>query len=74
MLERFRRSGFATLRDDWMALDAYAGRAIVLQLPDTRGVHGVAAGVDETGAFLLRDHDGRLKAFSGGEATADQRK
>ncbi len=67
MLDRFRLSGFAALRDDWMALDAYAGKAVSLNMPDTGGVQGVAAGVDETGALLLRGHDGRVKAYSGGE-------
>jgi len=67
MLDRFRHAGFAALRDDWMALDAYAGKAIALHMPDARGVQGVAAGVDETGALLLRDQDGTLQAYSGGE-------
>jgi BirA family transcriptional regulator, biotin operon repressor / biotin---[acetyl-CoA-carboxylase] ligase len=67
MLNNFRSYGFSVLRDEWMALDAYADKPVALQLPDTRGVHGVAAGVDETGAFLLRDPHGVLSAYSGGE-------
>jgi BirA family biotin operon repressor/biotin-[acetyl-CoA-carboxylase] ligase len=66
-LNTFRRYGFAALRDDWMALDAYANKAVALLLPDARGVGGVAAGVDETGAFLLRDQHAGLTAYSGGE-------
>jgi BirA family transcriptional regulator, biotin operon repressor / biotin---[acetyl-CoA-carboxylase] ligase len=50
-----------------MALDAYAGKEVVLQLAGAQGVHGVAAGVDETGAFLLRDPHDRMNAYSGGE-------
>jgi BirA family transcriptional regulator, biotin operon repressor / biotin---[acetyl-CoA-carboxylase] ligase len=66
-LNTFRLYGFPALRDDWMALDAYAGKSVALLLPDARDLQGVAAGVDETGAFLLRDqHDG-LNAYSGGE-------
>jgi BirA family biotin operon repressor/biotin-[acetyl-CoA-carboxylase] ligase len=67
MLKNFRRYGFSALRDDWMALDAYADKAVALLVPDARVVNGVAAGVDVTGAFLLRDHHGALNAFSGGE-------
>ncbi len=67
VLTRFRERGFADLRADWTALDAYAGKAVRLQMPDSRDVHGVAAGVDQTGAFLLRDPQGDLKAFHGGE-------
>jgi len=67
ILTRFRRDGFSALRDEWMALDAYADKSVALLVPDARVVNGVAAGVDETGAFLLRDHVGALNAFSGGE-------
>jgi BirA family biotin operon repressor/biotin-[acetyl-CoA-carboxylase] ligase len=67
VLTLFRQEGFAALREDWMALDAYASKDVLLQLPDTRGVHGVAAGVDETGAFLLRDQDAITHVYSGGE-------
>jgi BirA family transcriptional regulator, biotin operon repressor / biotin---[acetyl-CoA-carboxylase] ligase len=66
-LSVFRQAGFAALRENWMALDAYADRAVVLQLPDARGVQGVASGVDATGAFLLRDHEDEIHAYSGGD-------
>ena len=36
-----------------MALDAYAGKEVSLLLPNTQGMHGVAAGVDDTGAIVL---------------------
>lgn len=67
VLNTFRQHGFAALRADWMALDAFTDRAVVLQLPNTQGVHGVAAGVDDTGAFLLRGMDSSLTAYNGGE-------
>jgi BirA family biotin operon repressor/biotin-[acetyl-CoA-carboxylase] ligase len=67
VLSRFRQHGFAGLRADWLALDAYADKPVALQLPNARGVHGIAAGVDETGAFLLRDQHSVINAFSGGE-------
>lgn len=66
-LTLFRQQGFAALREDWQALDAYAGRTVTLNLPDARKVQGVAAGVDETGAFLLREAEARVAAYSGGE-------
>jgi BirA family biotin operon repressor/biotin-[acetyl-CoA-carboxylase] ligase len=67
VLRAFREGGFAALREEWQALDAYAGRAVALTLPDARSVHGVAAGVDETGAFLLRESASGLNPYSGGE-------
>jgi BirA family biotin operon repressor/biotin-[acetyl-CoA-carboxylase] ligase len=67
VLAVFRQHGFAALRGDWMALDAYADKAVTLKLPDARGVYGMAAGVDESGAFLLRSQHGATNAYSGGE-------
>lgn len=67
MLTLFRAQGFPALRADWLALDAYADKAVTLKLPDLNGVVGVAAGVDETGAFLLRDPQSGIHAYSGGE-------
>jgi BirA family biotin operon repressor/biotin-[acetyl-CoA-carboxylase] ligase len=63
----FREHGFAALREAWEALDAYAGRAVALTLPDARSLHGIASGVDETGAFLLRGANSVLSSHSGGE-------
>jgi len=63
----FRQHGFAALREEWQALDAYAGKSVALALPDARSIHGVACGVDETGAFLLRDEQSILNPYSGGE-------
>jgi BirA family biotin operon repressor/biotin-[acetyl-CoA-carboxylase] ligase len=67
VLTLFRQHGFAALREDWLALDAYAGRAVSLNLPDARSVQGMASGVDEAGAFLLRDTQAILRPYSGGE-------
>lgn len=64
---QFRLHGFAALREDWLVLDAYAGKAVALMLPDARSVQGVASGVDETGAFLLRDACSNVNSYSGGE-------
>lgn len=63
----FRQQGFAGLRDDWMALDAYGGKSVSLKLPDRSEVHGTAAGVDASGALLLRDTPTGLQIFNGGE-------
>lgn len=63
----FRRHGFAALRDEWQTLDAYAGRAVALALADARSVSGIAAGVDETGAFLLDEAAAGIRPYSGGE-------
>lgn len=69
VLTQFRQHGFAALRADWQALDAYAGKPVALSLPDARKIHGVAAGVDDTGAFLLRNAASSLTPYSGGEVS-----
>lgn len=66
LLQIFRDKGFGALRSDWMERDAYAGRNVTLHFPASAPVHGVACGVDDTGAFLLNDKQG-TQAFSGGE-------
>lgn len=67
VMTRFRRDGFAALREDWLALDAYAGKHVSLRFSENRRVSGVAAGVDATGALLLRDRQSQLHAYNGGE-------
>lgn len=67
VLTQFRQGGFSSMREDWLALDAYRGKAVALHLPDTRSVRGTASGVDSTGAFLLRDEQAVIRPYSGGE-------
>ncbi|MBT9567275.1 MAG: biotin--[acetyl-CoA-carboxylase] ligase [Thiobacillus sp.] len=67
VLTVFRQHGFDGLSEDWMALDAYDGKAVSLKLPDRQDIEGVAAGVDTTGALLLRNAKGDVQAYSGGE-------
>lgn len=65
---RFRRHGFAGVREAWQQLDAYAGRRVVLTLPDGRTLRGEAAGVDDSGALCLRPEGGAdLVALTCGE-------
>jgi len=66
--EQFRMHGFAALREAWQELDVYTGRSVVLSMPDGRTLHGVAAGVDDTGALRLRAAPGAQPlTLTGGE-------
>ena len=61
----------ATFADLWNRYDQLRGRPISL-LEGGRRHHGVAAGVDDEGALLLRDEDGRVRRFRAGEVTVEK--
>ncbi len=63
-LDRFSAAGFAAFEADWQRLDLVSGRAVALHSHD-RTVTGVAAGVDEHGALLLRTPHGLERFVSG---------
>ncbi len=54
--DRWEKSGFAPIRDAWLARAAGLGSRIRARLPGREHV-GVFEGVDEQGALLLRDAD-----------------
>jgi BirA family biotin operon repressor/biotin-[acetyl-CoA-carboxylase] ligase len=64
-LGEFEAAGFAAFTDDWQALDLVAGKAVALHSHE-HTVTGVAAGVDEQGALLLKTPQG-LKRFVSGD-------
>ena len=66
-LDEFSAAGFAAFSADWQALDLVAGRAVALHSHD-QTVTGVAAGVDEQGALLLRTAQG-VKRFVSGDVS-----
>lgn len=66
-LDEFAHAGFAAFSADWQALDLVAGRAVALH-SHQQTVTGVAAGVDEQGALLLRTAHG-VKRFVSGDVS-----
>jgi len=67
MLAQYESAGFAAWREEWLALDAYAGQPVMLISGDQRQ-EGVAHGVDETGALRLKTSSG-FELFYGGEVS-----
>lgn len=66
-LPAFDRDGFAPFADSWRAVDAYAGREVVLTLGD-REVFGVANGVSDNGELRLETASG-VQHYNGGEVS-----
>ena len=64
--EVWRGEGFAAIRDAWLARAAGLGQRIRARLSNEE-THGVFEGLDESGALLLRENAGTLRAISAGE-------
>lgn len=60
----FEQEGFAGFHRRWDACDALRGQSITLHLP-TGAVEGIMRGVDEGGALVLEQADGRQTYFTG---------
>ncbi|MBT8132335.1 MAG: biotin--[acetyl-CoA-carboxylase] ligase [Gammaproteobacteria bacterium] len=63
MFRLFQQKGFATLRQEWNHADVLHGQTIEVSGPVP--LSGVADGVDETGALLLRSDDAIHQIYSG---------
>lgn len=64
-LETFEVRGFAAFRMEWTRLHAQQGERIRVVLPGGAAAEGVAVGVDEAGALLLRTDAGVERLHSG---------
>ena len=64
LLADFEHQGFAGWRDDWQALDAFAGSPVVLTTGASQ-MGGVARGVDERGALQLETTTGVQPVYGG---------
>ncbi|MCB1687216.1 MAG: bifunctional biotin--[acetyl-CoA-carboxylase] ligase/biotin operon repressor BirA [Halioglobus sp.] len=60
----FEQQGFAHWRDEWQALDAFAGEPVVLHTGSGQ-LAGVARGVDERGALQLETTTGVQSVYGG---------
>jgi BirA family biotin operon repressor/biotin-[acetyl-CoA-carboxylase] ligase len=67
-MANFEQSGLAGFRDEWLSLDAFAGKPVVLQNAQTQ-VTGIVQGIDESGALILRNSAGQLHKYMSGEVS-----
>jgi BirA family biotin operon repressor/biotin-[acetyl-CoA-carboxylase] ligase len=68
VLQIFARAGFAPLRGEWEQAHAFAGRQVVVALPDRSEYSGLVAGVAEDGALLVGS-GGNVRRFHSGEVS-----
>ena len=61
---RFESDGFAAFRDDWQKHDWLFGKQIAVTRLDEH-VSGVADGVDDDGALIIRSDEGRHRVIDG---------
>ena len=64
LLANFENTGFAPWRQRWQALDAHAGKAVVLSTA-AQQIAGIALGVDDRGALRLETSLGVQSIFGG---------
>lgn len=62
------KSGFASLRERWMQLDAFRNRDVVITSPSER-VHGKAIGLGSNGELLIQTDDGTRRKIIGGDVS-----
>ena len=66
-LEKMNRSGFsADCVQEWNKRDAYMGRAVIGTIGDEK-IQGQGLGVDDSGAYQVRDNHGRTHRLISGE-------
>jgi BirA family biotin operon repressor/biotin-[acetyl-CoA-carboxylase] ligase len=68
VLEAFAASGFAPMRDEWMARNAYADASVNLLTDFGAPRGGICRGVDVDGALLF-EVDGRVERILSGEVS-----
>ncbi|MCV2886677.1 bifunctional biotin--[acetyl-CoA-carboxylase] ligase/biotin operon repressor BirA [Aestuariibacter sp. AA17] len=65
VLDMFSQHGLAGFVGEWQMLDIFSGEQVKLLIGE-KEVHGMCAGINDSGALLL-DLGGKLEAFYGGE-------
>ncbi|PTB87441.1 bifunctional biotin--[acetyl-CoA-carboxylase] synthetase/biotin operon repressor [Pseudidiomarina aestuarii] len=63
----YQNQGIKPFRESWNQFDAYQNQAVKL-LMGTHAIRGVAVGIDEQGALLLK-RDGKIEAYHAGEVS-----
>lgn len=63
----YHADGFAPIRALWEALSVTLNKEVTVYTPDGTAVRGIAVGLDELGALLVRRQDGQVERVLSGE-------
>jgi BirA family biotin operon repressor/biotin-[acetyl-CoA-carboxylase] ligase len=65
VLDAFAVTGFAALREEWLARHAWTGRPVRVLMPHAAPLEGICAGIASDGALLLETAAGVQRILSG---------
>jgi BirA family biotin operon repressor/biotin-[acetyl-CoA-carboxylase] ligase len=65
VLDAFAITGFAALRDEWLARHAWGGRPVRVLMPHAAPLEGICAGIADDGTLLLETAGGVQRILSG---------
>jgi BirA family biotin operon repressor/biotin-[acetyl-CoA-carboxylase] ligase len=67
-LAQFEQYGFSYFKNSWQQWDAFNGQSVCISGAGKDSTIGISAGVDDTGALLLKQHD-KLIAIHAGDVS-----
>ena len=64
-LALFEQHGFSYFKDAWTQWDAFNGQSVCISGAGKESIVGTSAGVDDTGALILKQHDKSIAIHAG---------
>ena len=64
-LAQFDRHGFSYFKNSWAQWDAFNGQSVCISGAGKESIIGISAGVDETGALILNQHEQSVAIHAG---------
>ena len=64
-LTQFDQHGFGYFKNSWEQWDAFNGQSVCISGTGKESIIGISAGVDDTGALLLKQHDKSIAIHAG---------
>lgn len=64
-LTQFNQHGFSYFKNSWAHWDAFNGQSVCISGAGKESIIGISAGVDDTGALILKQHDQSIAIHAG---------